>query len=553
VHRRAKETRLFRAYVVGGVTAALAVTGVTLWQFAPWWVWPPLALVLLIVLAKAGKPPARRIVQPAMITPRFRVLNADVVLRAYAAAKLHAPDKEDQRVTFASPMRKDGEGSGVHVDLPYGKGLDDAVESKPQIASGLDVQVSQVFFTRDKTSHRRHYLWVADRDPLAVPVGRTPLLGAIRTGRATDIWKPAPLGLDERGQLVTVPLMWNSVLVGALPRQGKTFSARLLGLYAALDPYVKIDVFDASGKPDWRKFALVADSCGFGLTPTRDGKPPEILLNTLIRIREDVERLSGLPTDVCPEGKLTREIARDPRYRMPVRVVLLDEFQEYFELGDISKNIADLVVYLIRVAPGAGVILIDATQRPSGIGSGGEVAKRFTAFRDLHQIRFSLRTPEWRVSEMVLGAGALGEGVDSSKLLPEYKGVGILRGATDANPTVRCFLADHKDAEKILLAARGLRERAGTLSGMALGEDVGVPARDVLGDVLVVFGAEAGLHWQVLAARLRAQLPERWEDATAESVSADVRAQGVPSVDVKMYGRALKGCRKADVERVSRS
>jgi len=193
------------------------------------------------------------------------------------------------------------------------------------------------------------------------------------------------------------------------------------------------------------------------------------------------------------------------------------------------------VVYLIRVAPGAGVILIDATQRPSGIGSGGEVAKRFTAFRDLHQIRFSLRTPEWRVSEMVLGAGALGEGVDSSKLLPEYKGVGILRGATDANPTVRCFLADHKDAEKILLAARGLRERAGTLSGMALGEDVGVPARDVLGDVLVVFGAEA------------------WEDATAESVSADVRGQGVPSVDVKMYGRALKGCRKADVERVSRS
>ena len=58
---------------------------------------------------------------------------------------------------------------------------------------------------------------------------------------------------------------------GALPRPGKTFAARLLALYAALDPYVKLDVFDAKGSPDWRKFALVADSCAFGLTPTRRG------------------------------------------------------------------------------------------------------------------------------------------------------------------------------------------------------------------------------------------------------------------------------------------
>ena len=32
--------------------------------------------------------------------------------------------------------------------------------------------------------------------------------------------------------------MWISILVGAQPRKGKTFSARLLALFAALDPYV---------------------------------------------------------------------------------------------------------------------------------------------------------------------------------------------------------------------------------------------------------------------------------------------------------------------------
>ncbi len=96
--------------------------------------------------------------------------------------------------------------------------------------------------------------------------------------QATDIWKPAPIGLDERGQLVTVPLMWNSRPGRRAAPGGKTFSARLLALYAALDPYVKLYVFDFKGSPDWRKFALVADSCAFGLTPTRDGLPPEILL-----------------------------------------------------------------------------------------------------------------------------------------------------------------------------------------------------------------------------------------------------------------------------------
>jgi hypothetical protein len=548
LHREAKETRRVRGIILAAAVAAAAALAAAMWAYAPWWAWLLASSALLVALARAGRPAGRPIIKTAVVEPRYRKLSADIVLRAYYAAQLGHPDKDGQQVMFGGPMHRDGEGSAVLVDLPYGKTLKDAVEAKDRIASGIDVTESQIFIRRDPTSTRRHMLWVADRDPLAVPVGRTPLLAC----RATDIWKPAPLGLDERGQLVKVPILWHSILVGALPRQGKTFSARLLALFAALDPHCKLDVFDASGKPDWRKFALVADSCAFGLTPTREGKPPEILLATLEGIRADVEdryeRLSGLPTHICPEGKLTRAIARDPRYEMPVRVLVLDEMQEYFELGPISSQIAELLVYLVRVAPGAGVSLIDATQRPSGIGSGGEVAKRFTAFRDLHALRFSLRTPDWRVSEMVLGAGSLGEGVDSSKLLPEYKGVGILRGATDANPTVRCFLADHPDAEKILAAARQLRERAGTLDGMAAGIERDALTRDVLADVLAVFGADTGLHWGVLAERLAAQFPGRWADVTAEAISAQCRDLGVPSVTVKMDGQPLRGCRLADIQ-----
>lgn len=550
LHKQAQETRKVRGIILGFEVIGLAVAFTILARYAPWWGWLLTACIVLPLLARLGRPADHRIIAPATVTARFRVLNADVVLRAYYAAGLGHPDKPGQQIMFGSRMARDGDGTHVLVDLPYGKGLKDAIDAKDKIASGLDVTESQVFLRRDPTSYRRHTLWVADRDPLAVPVGRTPLLAC----KPADIWRPAPLGLDERGQLVTVPLMWNSVLVSALPRAGKTFAARLLALYAALDPYVRLDVFDAKGSPDWRKFALVADSFAFGLTPTRVGLPPEILLATLERIKADAQnryhQLSEMPVSVAPEGKLTREIARDPRYGMPVRVLLLEEFQEYLELGEISKDIAALLVFLVKVAPGAGIILMASTQKPSGIGGGGNVGTMFNSFRDNMSVRFGLRTSSWQVSEMCLGQGAYSEGLDTSTLLPQYKGVGILRGASDASPTVRTYLADGQDAERILVAARAIRQRAGTLSGMALGETE-PEAASVLADVLAVFGSQNGLHWEILAGLLRQRFPDRHADATAESVSAQCRAAGVSSVDVKMLGRTLKGCRRTDVEAVA--
>jgi S-DNA-T family DNA segregation ATPase FtsK/SpoIIIE len=551
LHNSAREARKVRGLVLGAELVTLAVAAAVLIRFAPWQAWAVLAAVALPALARAGRPADKRIITPAVVTPRFRKLTADIVLRAYYAARLGDPDKPGQQVTFGSTMARDGEGTRVLVDLPYGKGLKDAVDAKDKIASGIDVTESQVFLHRDPTSYRRHVLWVADRDPLAVPVGHTPLLA----GRQTDIWQPAPIGLDERGQLVSVPVLWNSILVGALPRQGKTFAARLLALYCALDPYVQMGVFDGKGSPDWRGFAKVADAFAFGLTPTRDGLPPEILLRTLEDIKADVQkrynRLSELPPDVCPLGKLTREIARDPRFGMPVRVLFLDEFQEYYELGEISKDIAALIAFLVKVAPGAGVSLVGSTQKPSGIGT-GQVATMFTSARDNFAVRFSLRTSSWNVSEMVLGQGAYSEGLDSSTLLASYKGVGILRGATDASPTVRTYLADGQDAEKILTIARSLRARAGTLTGMAAAE-APPEAVSIAADVLAVMAdGMPGAHWEVLAGLLRARFPERHADATAESVSAQCRAAGIPSVNVTMLGRTLKGCRRDAVQSAAR-
>lgn len=321
---------------------------------------------------------------------------------------------------------------------------------------------------------------------------------------------------------------------------------------------MKLSVFDGKGSPDWRKFGLVADRCAFGLAMTRDGDPVEAFLHALREIKADVldryQRLSDLPVEVCPEGKLTREIARNPKYRMPVRLVVVDEFQEYYDTPDpeVNKEIAQLLMFLVKVAPGAGVSVLDCTQKPGGIGT-GQVGEMFKAFRDNHQVRFSLRTGSWQVSDLVLGAGAYSEGFDSSTLLPQYKGVGILRGATDATPTVRTYFADGQDAEKILLAARKLREQAGTLSGYAAGETAAREVRDILADVRTVFGSgETGLQWPTIAARLAERIPAHYADVTPEAISSQLRALGVSSVDVKRDGQVLKGAKLTAVDTAMR-
>jgi len=531
LHKEAKTTRLTRGIWLGLELGAVLAVVVTLLVLDLWWAWALFAAATVPLLAHHGRPADRPIVNPAVVTPRFRTINADVVLRAYYAAGLGKPDKDDQRIGFGSRMERDGDGGRVLVDLPYGKTFDDAVKARGAIASGLDVSVNQVFLTRDKSSVRRHMLYVSDVDPLAIPAGRTPLL----TCKTTDIWRPAPLGLDERGRRVNVALMWIAILIGAQPRKGKTFTARQLALYAALDPYVRITIADGKNSPDWKPFRLVAHRIIMGFVPNSFSPDPvEELLLALREIKRHIETvndfLSKLPITECPEGKLTRELSRKyPQLR--VWLLVMEEFHYYFELDnqDTNKEIAALLSYIMATGPSAGVILLSATQKPAGVGA-GDVQRLFNRYRDNHSVRFALRCGSRDVSIAVLGGDAYQEGFDASALPndEEYRGVGYLYGAADQTPTVRTFLATGEDAQKILLAARHHREQAQTLTGAAAGEDVSRDLRDVLRDVDSVFYAgEAWISWPQLAQRLATQYPEHYADLTADAISAQVRSLGV--------------------------
>jgi DNA segregation ATPase FtsK/SpoIIIE, S-DNA-T family len=448
-------------------------------------------------------------------------------------------------------------GSQVVVYLPYGGTFAQVVDAKTKIASGLDVAESQIYFTKDKKSERRHTLRVLDEDPLAEPAGRTPLLDC----KQRSIWRKAPFGLDQFGRRVAFCLLWVSLLIGAQPRRGKTFAARLIALFAALDPYVDITLIDGKSSKDWQPLRLVAHRFVQATHPTKDGDPVQRALDALYEIDRHIvhvnEELAKLPVSECPEGKLTEKLYRRPD--LHVQLVLLEEFQCYFELDDQKRNkeFANLFARIGALGPSAGVILAGASQKPSGVGA-GDVQRLFNRFRDNFILRFALRCATRDVSMAVLGNESYGEGYDASGLPlgDEFKGIGILYGLVDDAPTVRTYLADGEDAEVICLAARKLREKAKTLSGDALGVELAEPESDIAADLLEVMGGDAGLWWETAAERLAEHFPMRHADATAESVSAAARARGVPSGDVRWPpGRAgtnRKGCKKTDLAAAAR-
>jgi hypothetical protein len=561
LHTHVVKRRSFRGAVLGAELLGVVLVLVLVAWLAPWWSWFAVAAVVMPPFAHYGRPGHRPIVQSAVTTPLIRRISTDVILRAYERAGLCSTDprKPADHLSFGSTMTRDSldKGSQVVVYLPYGGTFEAVVNAKTKVASGLDVAESQVYFTRDKQSERRHTLRVLDEDPLSEPAGRTPLLDC----KQRSVWRKMPFGLDQFGRAVAFGLLWISLLIGAQPRRGKTFAGRLIALFCALDPYVNITLIDGKSSKDWQPLRFVAHRFIQGTHPTKDGDPVEAALEALREIDRHIvhvnEELGRLPVSEVPEGKLTEKLYRRPG--LHVWLLIMEEFQCYFELDDQKRNkeFANLLSRIGALGPSVGVIPVSLSQKPAGVGA-GDVQRLFNRYRDNHILRFALRCANRDVSMAILGSESYGEGYDASGLPlgDEFKGIGILYGLTDDAPTVRTYLADGGDAEVICLAARKLREKARTLSGDALGVEVDEPESDVVGDLLGVIGADAGLWWETAAERLAARWPMRHADATAESVSAAARARGVPSTDVRWPpgrdGKNRKGCKKPDLTAAAR-
>lgn len=248
---------LFRWKATTATITTLAVAGLVAYVLdgvRPLWT---AGLVVAVVLAILGRrkdgSPGRR---PVLAGPRTLTWTMDpqVLVDAFRDAKLIG---KDETLRLVERAHRVGDGWAITVDLPATRKATDVVKNREALASALAVDELQLVVERVRGNggHAgRVALWVADDDPYSRPPVPTPLLNA----RHWDAWLPVPFGRDARDRRIDLPLVWTSLLVAAIPRQGKTFAARLAAAGLILDPYTRLYVADFKAGKDWDAAAHVA-------------------------------------------------------------------------------------------------------------------------------------------------------------------------------------------------------------------------------------------------------------------------------------------------------
>jgi DNA segregation ATPase FtsK/SpoIIIE, S-DNA-T family len=539
IHKAGKETRTGRGLILAGCAVVVVAALVTLSQ-APAWAWLLLGLVAVPLLARAGRPAHKPIVTAATLPAAVQAPSQDVITRALGSLGIAGIDRwlrDGRELVFPSPVREDGPGWRAEVDLPYGVTAAMVTERREQLASGLRRPLGAVWPEPVTSEHAgRLELWVGRQDVAKSRQGPWPLA---RGGHA-DIFQPIPYGTDVRGRVVKAPLIYGNWLLGSIPRQGKTAAVRILACGVALDPLTEMWVHELKGSGDLDPLERVAHRFVSGVDDESIGYAAESLRLLRAEVMRRTERLKALDRELCPDKRVTRQIAAKRSLRLWPVVCIIDEAQNLFAHPEHGKAAGLDAEFIIKIGPAFGVVLIIATQRPDKAslptGVSGNVSTRF-CLKVMGQVE----------NDMILGTSAYKNGLRATTFRPEIDaGIGYLLGAGPAPQVVRTFYLDMHAAERIAVRARALREAAGTLTGHAL-EGSGEGPRDVLTDVLAVFGSDAGLQWGDVAARLASRFPNRWDGASADAVAAECRALSVPSVNVKAAGAVRKGCRKSDV------
>ncbi len=540
LHKAGKDTRKARGLIIAVCAGlALALLGAVTW-YGQAWPWLVLAAVAIPCLARAGRPAGKPIVQAAVIPAAVQAPTQDVITRALGALGIPGIDrwlKDERPLVFPNPVREDGPGWRAEVDLPYGVTATAVIERREQLASGLRRPLGAVWPEPVTAEHAgRLELWVGRTDLSKARQAPWPLL---RGGQA-DLFAGFPFGTDPRGRTVKAPMAYHNWLVGSIPRQGKTATVRVLTCAAALDPLAEQWIHELKGSGDLDPLEKVCHRFCSGVDDESIAYAAESLRLLRAEIARRTERIKALPREVCPDKRVTRDIAKRRALKLWPIVCTIDEAQNLFSHPQYGKAAGADAEFIIKIGPAFGVILIIATQRPDKAslptGVSGNVSDRFC-----------LKVTGQVENDMILGTSAYKNGIRATTFRPEIDaGIGYYVGGSQPQ-VVRTFYLDLPACERVATRARQLREAAGTLTGVAAGHDAEEAARDVLADLAAVFGGEGGLQWAEAAARLAQRFPDRWADASAEAVSAEARAHGVPSVNVKAAGQQAKGCRIADV------
>lgn len=502
---------------VGMFVLLLAMVGWLL--LAPAWQrWTALT-VLGVWLGYLGTPADKPLLDTAVVRHDAAPLTSIEVFTALGSLRIPGIDAAIRRGDngkrwFPDPIaRENGVGWRCEVELPRGVVASAVVDKREELAGALTRPLGCVWPTANGDVHPgRLSLFVADKDMSRAKQAEFPLL---KSG-TVNLFKANPFGTDPRGTLVTLTLMFASMVIGSIPRIGKTFALRLALLIAALDPRAWVLPFDLKGTGDLSPLEPIAhryragdddEDIAYGLTAMRE-------MRTEMRRRTKVIR--NLPRDLCPENKVTDDLASTRKLGLQPIVIGVDECQVWFEHPKYGDEFEEICTDLIKRGPATGITLILATQRPD--------AKSLpTGISANAVLRFCLKVMGQLENDMVLGTSMYKSGIRATMFGRRDRGIGYLVGEGDDPVIARTFYVDGPTAEVIVKRARGLREKAGTITGHAAGVvlDVAEVRRDtVLEDTAAVMAGKKKIWASVLVKLLAGLRPEVYADLTTDQLRA---------------------------------
>ncbi|WP_030380070.1 MULTISPECIES: cell division protein FtsK [unclassified Streptomyces] len=528
--QRDGRVRLRTLVAVLGMFVGLALA-LALYVLAPDWLQAVSVSALVLALGAAGRKADAPVIHRAVELPKATKLTSDIVLRALGAIGIPAINQAQSKgrdgFEFTAPISRDGPGWRAEGNLPFGVTVTDVIEKRERLASGLRRPLGCVWPEAESEEHPGHLvLWVGDQTLKAAPKPAWPLL---KSG-TVDLFKPVAYGTDQRGRWVAVTLMFIAGIIGAIPRMGKTFLLRLLLLIAALDPRAELHTYDMKGTGDLDPVGeAVSHRHGVG----EEDETLKYALADFRALREELRRrtkvIRSLPRDICPESKVTSQLADKRSLGLHPIVVGVDECQVMFEHPEYGKEFEEIATDLVKRGPATGIVLLLATQRPD--------AKSLpTGISANASTRFCLKVMGQTENDMVLGTSSYKRGVRATMFAWGDKGLHYFVGeGSDARIVSSTFL-DAPLAERVAARARKVRDKAGMLSGYALGEApeaVTGPTYDLLADVAAVVPEGEERVWnERIAARLAELRPEVYGGWKGENVTSALKPHGIRTRDV---------------------
>ncbi|QES46426.1 cell division protein FtsK [Streptomyces venezuelae] len=540
-----------RVRLRGLVTVLASLIGLgfalTVYVMAPQWMWA-FAAAGVLALGYAGQELDAPVIGPAVLKTEVQKLTSSIVMRALGAigdTRINAALKKGgdmDGMRFVSEICRDGPGYRADLDLPYGVTPDDVMEKREALASGLRRKLGCVWPAADPDEHEgRLELYVGDRPMNETSKPPWPLL---KDG-TVDLFKPVVFGNDQRMRDLKVTLMFAAIVIGSIPRMGKTFLLRLFLLIAALDPRAALYAFDFKGTGDLGALESVCHRYRAG----EEDEDIEYVVHALRELKTELRRrakiIKSLPRDICPESKVTPALASDKRYGLHPIVVGLDECQVPFEHEKYGAELEAICTDITKRGPALGIVGLFATQRPDAKSLPPGISANAV-------LRFCLKVMNHQANDMVLGTGAYKSGIRATMFSRRDLGICWMSGEGDDPVIVSSAFVDAVGAEKVVTRARTLREAYGNITGHAVGQlpDNAEPTFDLLADLERAWPASTDRAWsETLCERLALIRPDTYTGWDAKTLAAALKPLGVSTEQVWGQTEDGQGANRKGVQR----